>query len=371
MKRIFYVIIALLVLAAFILYSSPQDWFYKRPSFTGKALEKNNDIKNTGYTEKYFDEFTKHIKKNYNTTGMLVLQDGKVLYEYGNTSKINYLASCRKSILSILFGKYIENDSIDLNETIESIGIDENDGLLPIEKQATINDIITARSGVFHIPANGGYDINNIKERGSVQPGEYFLYNNWDFNVAGYILEKKTGHTIFEELEQQLAIPLGFEDWNIKNQRKYYNEEKSRYPAYHMYISTRDMAKIGQLMLNKGMWNGKQIISKAWIEKITSVVTPVKVVTQERLGWSKKIPVQFSYGYMWWLFEDFYNNPDFENAYTASGWGGQYITIVPKLNMVIAHKTRVDLLTLTGLAHNNVSDSEYYLLINRFTKQLK
>tara|TARA_R110001583_G_scaffold99214_2_gene244503 strand:- start:11 stop:916 length:906 start_codon:yes stop_codon:yes gene_type:complete len=295
---------------------------------------------------------------------MLVLQNGKVVYEYGNTSKINYLASVRKSILAMLYGKYVENGTIDLKETIGNIGIDEEDGLLPIEKTATVNHIITSRSGVFHIPANGGYDINNIKKRGSKKPGEYFVYNNWDFNVAGYILEKKSGNTIYEELEKQLAIPLGFQDWNIKNQKKTSKNEKSKYQAYHMYISTRDMAKIGQLMLNKGEWNGKQLISKEWIEKISATISSVEDVNQ-RYRRTKKSSVQFSYGYMWWIFENFYDNSDFEGAYTADGWGGQYITIIPKLDMVVTHKTRVDLLTLTGIGNNTVSGSDYYNILHK------
>lgn len=364
-RKISLIFLALIALTTFTFCSSPQDWFYKSPAFKGTAFEKNQNLQNTGYTKDSLKKFTKYLKKNYNTTSMLVLQDGKVIYEYGNTSKINYLASCRKSILAMLFGKYVENGTIDLNETIDSIGIDEDDGLLPIEKQATVDHIITARSGVFHIPSNGGYDINNIKERGSVQPGKYFVYNNWDFNVGGYILEKKSGHTIYEEIEEQLAIPLGFQDWHIKNQKKSKKNKKSRYQAFHIYISTRDMAKIGQLMLNNGQWNGKQLISKEWIKKITSTITSVDVVNQ-RYGLTEKSPVQLSYGYMWWLFEHFYDSPDFEGAYTATGWGGQYITVIPKLNMVIAHKTRVDLLTIFGWANHNVSDPDYYYLLNEF-----
>lgn len=365
LKRLGYTILALIGLTSFTFCSSPQDWFYKRPAFKGTAFEKTQNLKNTGYTKDDLKNFTKYLRKNHNTTSMLVLQKGKVLYEYGNTSKINYLASCRKSILAMLYGKYVENGTIDLNETIGSIGIDEDDGLLPIEKQATVDNIITSRSGVFHIPANGGYDVNNIKKRGSVQPGEYFVYNNWDFNVGGYILEKKSGNTIYEEIEQQLAIPLGFQDWHIKNQRKSKKNDKSRYQAFHIYISTRDMAKVGQLMLNKGKWNGKQLISEEWIKKITSVVTPVDIVNQ-RFGLTEKAPVQIAYGYMWWLFEHFYSNPDFEGAYTATGWGGQFITVIPKLDMVIAHKTRVDLLTLFGWAKHNVSDGQYYYFLNEF-----
>ncbi|CAM1342847.1 serine hydrolase domain-containing protein [Tenacibaculum amylolyticum] len=368
MKKIVFIVLSLIVMTTFTFCSSPQDWFYKRSSFQGTPLKKNLSLQNTDYTKARLDSFENYLKKLH-TTSLMVVQNGEVIYKYGNTSKINYLASCRKSVLSMLYGKYVENGTINLKETIGEIGIDEDDGLLPIEKKATVNDIITARSGVFHIPANGGYDTQNVKKRGSVEPGTYFLYNNWDFNVAGHILELKSGNTIYEELEQQLAIPLGFEDWNIKNQKKYYKKKKSRYPAYHMYLSTRDMAKVGQLMLNEGKWNGKQLISKNWINKITTTVTPTAVVTQERFGWPKDYLVQLSYGYMWWLFDRFYDNPDFEGAYYATGWGGQFIMVIPKLNMVIAHKTRVDLVTLTGLAKHNVSDPQFFMLVNRFTSK--
>jgi len=364
MKKIAYrvgsIILLLVTTTVFTFCSSPQDWFYSKSSFKGNSFEKNLVSKKSDK----LDDFTEYLK-DLHTTSMVVLQNGEVIYEYGNTSKINYLASCRKSILSILYGKYVENGTIDLNETIGEIGIDEDDGLLPIEKQATVDHIINARSGVFHIPANGGYDTNNIKKRGSVKPGEYFVYNNWDFNVGGYILEQKTGNTIYQEIEQQLAIPLGFQDWNIKNQKKKYNTKKSRYPAFHVYLSTRDMAKIGQLMLNDGHWNGKQLISKEWIKKTITPVTPTKTVNK-RYGRTKKSSVQFSYAYMWWIFEEFYDNPDFEGAYTATGWGGQFITVIPKLNMVVAHKTKVDVLTLIGWARHNVPDPLYYHLLNKF-----
>jgi CubicO group peptidase (beta-lactamase class C family) len=98
---------------------------------------------------------------------MVVLYDGKVFYEYGDIQEVSYIASCRKSVLSMLYGKYVDDGTIDLKQDIGSLGIDEKDGLLPREKKATVKDIITSRSGVFHIPANGGYDERNILERGS------------------------------------------------------------------------------------------------------------------------------------------------------------------------------------------------------------
>ncbi|XMO85663.1 serine hydrolase [Algibacter sp. AS12] len=337
------------------------------PRYEGTPFENNNSLVGTGFLQQKLDSLTNFLKNNLETTGMLVLKDGKILFEYGDTKEISYIASCRKSVLSILYGKYVENGVINLNQTIGEIGIDEYNGLLDIEKSATINHIISARSGVFYEPANGGYDEKNILERGSVIPGEYFVYNNWDFNVAGSILEIKSGNSVYQEIEEQLAIPLGFQDWNIKNQKRKYNKRKSKYPAHHIYLSTRDMAKIGQLMLNKGQWNGKQLISKNWIDKITTTVTPTEIVN-ERYGLNESSPFQFSYGYMWWLVDNFKNHPDFESAYTAHGWGGQFITVIPKLNIVVAHKYKVPTLVNWGLKQGGVANETFWELLYHFIK---
>jgi len=333
--------------------------------FEGTPFKRHISIETTGFTQERLDSLTYFLKNNLETTGMLILQNGKILFEYGDIEEISYIASCRKSVLSILYGKYVENGTIDLKQTIGDIGIDEKDGLLPQEKEATVNDIIASRSGVFHIPANGGYDKDNVLKRGSVKHGEYFVYNNWDFNVAGYILEKKSGNSVYQEIEEQLAIPLGFQDWNIKKQKKKHNKSKSRYPAYHIYISTRDMAKIGQLMLNEGEWNGKQIISNDWVEKITSTVTPTEIVN-ERYGRNQSSPFQFSYGYMWWLVDNFKHHPDFEGAYSASGFGGQFITVIPKRNIVVVHKVKLPTLVKWGLKSGGVGNYTYWELLHNY-----
>ena len=330
-----------------------------KPSFSGKSLEVNRQTHNTLLPINKKEKLDAYISESMNTTGMLILEEGKVIYEYGNVENVSYIASCRKSVLSILYGKYVENETIDLMESLGDLGIDDNDVLLPIEKKATIENIITSRSGVFHIPANGGYDKDHILERGSVEPGSYFVYNNWDFNVAGHILELKSGNTVYQELEQQLAIPLGFQDWNIKNQKRTVREKKSQYSAYHMYLSTRDMAKIGQLMLNEGAWNGKQIISKEWIQKIVTTYTPVEEVSRRSKS-DEKLPVEHSYGYMWWVYENLFELNGFDGAYEASGYGGQFITVIPEKNIVIAHKTKLDLLSLTGIRLKNTPTWKYH-----------
>lgn len=335
------------------------------PQFTGTAFNNASSLEGTGFTQERLDSLSSFLTNNLPTTGMMILHDGKVIYEYGNTAEVSYIASCRKSVLSMLYGKYVEDGIIDLSETIGSIGVEEDQGLLPNEKAATVDHIITSRSGVFLEPANKGYDEANILARGSVKPGEYFVYNNWDFNVAGYILEAKTGNSVYQELEEQLAIPLGFQDWNIENQKKKYSKKKSRYPAYHIYISTRDMAKIGQLMLNNGQWEGKQLVSEDWINNITTTVTPTEVLN-ERYSRDSNSPYQFSYGYMWWLVDNFKHHPDFEGAYSASGFGGQFITVIPKRDLVVVHKVKLPTLVRWGLKPGGISDYTYWKLLHDF-----
>jgi CubicO group peptidase (beta-lactamase class C family) len=127
------------------------------------------------------------------------------------------------------------------------------------------------------------------------------------------------------------------------------------------------MAKIGQLMLNKGKWNEKQVVSKEWIEKITTTVTSTETLN-ERYGRNKASPFQFSYGYMWWLLDNFKHHPDFEGAYTASGWGGQYITVIPKLNIVVAHKYKVPTLVNWGLMSGGVGEYAFWELLYDYIK---
>ena len=335
-----------------------------RTQIEEQPFEKHQTLEGTGFTQGRLDSLTSHIENNMTTTGLLILKDGKVIYEYGDLDQLTYIASCRKSVLSMLYGKYVEDGTIDLNETVASLGIDEEGGLLDIEKSATVENIITARSGVFYEPANGGYDEANVLERGTVKPGDYFLYNNWDFNVAGHILEQKAGKDIYEEIEDQLAIPLGFQDWNIKKQRKKYGKGKSQYPAYHMYFSTRDMAKIGQLMLNEGEWKGEQLISKKWIQQMTTAVTPVEEVNS-RYNLNQDSPYQQSYGYMWWMLESIKEHPDFEGAYSATGFGGQFITVIPKLNIVVAHKTKLGIPNYLGW-RSDVPHWQYWELLHKF-----
>ncbi len=274
------------------------------------------------------------IRDSSNTTGLIVVDRGRVVFEFGDVAELSYLASVRKSVLAILYGKYVEGGAIDLEQTLEELGVDDVGGLLDIEKQARILDLITARSGVYHPASNAGDNLADAPERGSQQPGTYMLYSNWDFNAAGAMFEQQAGIDIYDALEEQLAIPLGFQDWDRSAQRKSGDLSISRNPAYHMWISTRDMARIGYLMLREGRWGGEQVVSRDWVRRISSVVTPL-----EEMNPIGRRDRYFGYGYMWWVFDGPKAVGPFEGAYTARGAVGQWITVLPAVDLVIAHKT--------------------------------
>ncbi len=268
-------------------------------------------------------------------TGVLVIAGGKNIFQQGALDRLSYIASCRKSILSMMYGKYVENGTIDLSKTLEELGVDDIGGLLPIEKQGTVLDIITSRSGCYHPASNAG-DNKNKPERGTKQPGEYFIYNNWDFNLAGALFEQFTGKSIYDAFYEDIGSRIGMQDWNREVHVKTGDLTVSQFPAYHFHFSTRDMARLGYLMLRDGNWKGTQVISKSWHDRI---ISPYSSWEEVNRTYDKES--RYSYGYMWWLFDEKNkdNSPLLKGAYTAWGAMGQYITVIPALDVVIAFKT--------------------------------
>ena len=154
-----------------------------RHYYPDNTWERWEDPSASGYSQEALDKLRSDLKA-IDSTGMMVVVNGKVLFEYGDLEQVSYVASVRKSILAMLYGKYVTDTSIDLDITLEDLDLDDVQGLLEIEKQATIEDLITARSGIYHPASNPGDNTDQAPERGSQVPGEYFLYNNWDFNAA-------------------------------------------------------------------------------------------------------------------------------------------------------------------------------------------
>lgn len=283
------------------------------------------------------DNLNEYVVDSTLSTGMLIIQDGKVVYEFGNVIENSYIASCRKSILAMLYGNHVADGTIRLDKTLAEMGITYDGLLLENEEKATIKDIISSRSGIYLPASNPGDMLHLAPKRGSVKPGEQWLYSNWDFNMAGYIFEQETGQNIYDEIERQLAKPIGMQDWNRARQKKDGDRYMSDILAYHIDFSARDMARLGLLMLNNGKWKEQQVIPAAWVTEMVSPSTSFEEL-DAIAPFVKNNYSQTSYGYMWWLWD----NPTYkmlEGAYSAQGAYGQNITVVPKLDMVIVIKT--------------------------------
>ena len=289
--------------------------------------------------------------KTQTSTAMMVSVGGRVLFEYGDVKHVSVLASARKSVLGMLYGKYLgmnmEMGTITLNKTVEELGLDDVQKFLPIEKKATLRDLLLSRSGVYH-PVGEEDPKNMCPARGSQAPGTFFCYNNWDFDAAGTAFEKLAGKNIYDALESDFARPIGMQDFERARQKKDTGMPHSVHPLYHMYLSTRDMARLGLLMLRGGNWDGKQLIHPNWVNFMTTLVTPVNELfpsgfrnEAERNDW------RFGYGLMWWVWDTprlpgGIASGNFYGAYSAWGLGGQFITVLPAYDMVVAHKVDLD-----------------------------
>lgn len=265
-----------------------------------------------------------------NTSSLLVLQDGATILELGDTARASYVASVRKSLLSILFGIQVASGRVSLDAALDELGVEDVGGLLPIERTARPRDLLTSRSGVYHPPSSPGSDEHAFPARGTKAPGQYFLYNNWDFNAAGAIFAKISGLTVFEAFGKCLAGPLGFEDYDPARQLMLGDAAKSALPAYHLFLSARDLAKIGLLMAAEGQWEGRQLVPREWVrESVATHVRRADMAPGTAFG-------NCDYGYLWWLPRE--EGPQWEGAFLAAGNFGQFLLVLPATGSVIVHR---------------------------------
>ena len=146
-------------------------------------------------------------------------------------------------------------------------------------------------------------------------PGQEFFYNTGALRLLSAIIRKATGRPLDEFARETLFGPLGITrlEWSA------YKGDTDT--GGGLRLRPRDMAKIGQLVLAGGSWNGRQIVSKAWID---ASMTP----RLEATG-------RYFYGYLWWLGRSLHHGREVHWA-AALGRGGQSIHIVPELDLVVA-----------------------------------
>lgn len=291
-------------------------------------------------------EALRALLKTHQTDAMMIVSRGHVVFEYGDLSLVSKIASVRKSVLDLLFAvemqKGLKLDTY-MDQNVEQLGLEEKTPFLEIEKHATLQQLMMSRSGIY-IPSGNGDQEKILPKRGSAYPGTHWFYNNWDFDAAGYAFEKLAHEDIFDALRDDLAIPLRFQDFDRLRQKKNY-EPNSTHFEYATYLSTRDMARIGLFALRTGGW-GKTVWGSP--EMIQFSTYPTTRYTD--IGDPYESPgatARWGYGILWWAWDppkypgDIMTGP-FQGAFSAMGSGGQYITVFPFYDIVVAHKVNID-----------------------------
>lgn len=256
------------------------------------------------------------------TSAVVIIENGVIVDAWGDLSKRYQSRSMRKSYLSMLYGPAVEEGRIKLSATLKELGIDDEPPLTSGERQATVFDLLTSSSGVFHAANFESASMRRKRPaRGSHAPGTFWFYNNWDFNALGTIYEQAMGESIFSAFRRQIAGPLQMQHHDARD-TTYFKRKHSVHPAYRFRMSPLDLGRLGLLYLRKGAWQGRQIIPADWVALSTEAH-----VDTGRKGFHA------GYGFMWWVGED---------GFAAVGSRGQRLFVMPELDLVIVHVVDAD-----------------------------
>lgn len=274
---------------------------------------------------------TRNFASTRKTAAMMIVQDGRVVDQWGDVARKIEVRSIRKSLLSALYGIHVAEGRIDLGKTLDDLGLDDRPPALTTEeKQATILDLLRARSGVYHMAARETAVMRAGRpSRGSQPPGSFYYYNNWDFNVLGAIFEKLTGKKIFDDFAERIARPVGMEDY-VAGDGRFAGAEgstlagESQYLNYIFSMSARDMARFGYLYLRMGLWRDRQIVPARWVTRST---------TSYSSSLNRPNIPAIGYGFLWWVTDW---------GYEALGQDGHVIAVIPTKDLVIVHRVYYD-----------------------------
>lgn len=251
-------------------------------------------------------------------TAFMVSRDGQRILQDGDVAQVVNVASVRKSLLGALYGIAVGQGRIGLSDTLERLGIDDlAPALSAQEKTAKVSDLLASRSGVYHVAA---YETRQIRERrperGSHAPGSFWFYNNWDFNALGSIYRERTGEDIFRSFEQRIARPLACRISRLRPAATSPIRARGIRPTSS--ASARDMLRFGEMVLAAGRRDGREIVPAGWLE---DSLKPRSMTDRGDLG----------YGLLWWTLPAEVFGP---GAGFASGYGGQFIALVPQRRLV-------------------------------------
>ncbi|MBP5668623.1 MAG: serine hydrolase, partial [Salinivirgaceae bacterium] len=272
---------------------------------------------------------------------VMIAQHGKVVYERwmngGAADSAHVMHSVSKSFCATAVGMLVDDGKLKVTDKVISFFPDQ----LPDEvsdnlKAMTVRDLLTMNCGHETEPRTRGVDANDIDWVSAFlahpvtkEPGTWYCYNSIGTYMLSAIVQKITGQKVVDFLTPRLFEPL-----HIDKPRWDESPQGINCGGWGLYIKTEDMLKFGQLFLQQGQWEGKQLLSREWVAEASKSQVPsvpagtrpdeveTKGLTTDNCAWL------LGYGYQMWRCPD--------NAYRADGARGQYIIVMPDQDAVIA-----------------------------------
>lgn len=290
--------------------------------------------------EKYMDAVQ---KADQDLHSIMIVQHGNVLIEEwmseGKEDEPHILNSVSKTFTASAVGLAIAEKKLNLTDKVISFFPDK----LPANvsenlKAMTIRDLLTMTCGHDTDPTSSARAAANSDKNWVEQflaypvehePGTFFAYNSLGTYMLSAIVQKVTGEKIVDYLYPRLFRPLGIV--NVKWQE---SPQGINCGGWGLFLKTEDLAKVGQLFLQKGKWNGQQIVPEEWVAQASTGQVPslpagMKPEAAKKARMNEKTSDWMQgYGYQMWRCR--------HNAYRADGANGQYILVIPEKDAVIA-----------------------------------
>ena len=301
------------------------DYFPQKPDFPFDAVYEQAFVRATpesqGISSDLFAALLRELDASKDTEmhHFMALRHGKVICECNFApypkGMWHITHSMCKSITGMAIGMLIEEEKLKLDENIYDIFPDHINAFSKIFRPViTVENLLTMTSGVTFNESGivSGNDWLGSFLNASVngKPGTEFQYNSLNTYVLSAIVTKRTGETLTEYLTPRLFGPLGI--------TKYYWETCPKgitKGGWGLFLCAEDMAKLGQLYLQKGKWNGQQLVSEYWIE----ISTARHLKTQNDT---------YGYGYQLWMEQR-------PGSFEYNGMLGQNVIIYPDMDMVL------------------------------------
>lgn len=301
------------------------DYFPQKPDFPFDAVYEQAFVRATpesqGISSDLFAALLRELDASKDTEmhHFMALRHGKVICECNFApypkGMWNITHSMCKSITGMAIGMLIEEEKLKLDENIYDIFPDHINAFSKIFRPViTVENLLTMTSGVTFNESGivSGNDWLGSFLNASVngKPGTEFQYNSLNTYVLSAIVTKRTGETLTEYLTPRLFGPLGI--------TKYYWETCPKgitKGGWGLFLCAEDMAKLGQLYLQRGKWNGQQLVSEYWIE----ISTARHLKTQNDT---------YGYGYQLWMEQR-------PGSFEYNGMLGQNVIIYPDMDMVL------------------------------------